>query len=78
MREIGSVYAGDGPKLMGGRYRGHGLRGTDHGGRDRPSIRYRVPPQGLHRSVDDDALCNLDSPGPGMWAKLADPIEGKN
>lgn len=39
MRGIGSVYAGDGPKPMGG-YRGHGLRGTDPGGRDRPSIQY--------------------------------------
>lgn len=27
---------------------------------------------------NDDALCNLDSSGPGMWAKLADLIEGKN
>lgn len=25
-----------------------------------------------------DALCDLDSSGPGMWAKPADPIEGKN
>lgn len=23
-------------------------------------------------------LCSLDSSGPGMWAKLADLIEGKN
>lgn len=27
---------------------------------------------------NDDAPCNLDSSGPGMWAKLADLIEGKN
>lgn len=27
---------------------------------------------------NDDALCNLDSSGLGMWAKLADLIEGKN
>lgn len=27
---------------------------------------------------NDDALCNLDGSGPGMWAKLADLIEGKN
>lgn len=27
---------------------------------------------------NDDALCNLDSSGPGMWQKLADLIEGKN
>lgn len=27
---------------------------------------------------NDDALCSLDSSGPGMWAKLADLIEGKN
>lgn len=27
---------------------------------------------------NDDALCNLDSSGPGMWAKLAGLIEGKN
>ena len=26
---------------------------------------------------NDDALCDLDSSGPGMWAKLADLIEGK-
>nr|UVN10836.1 MAG: hypothetical protein [Bacteriophage sp.] len=26
----------------------------------------------------DDALCNLDSSGPGTRAKLADLIEGKN
>lgn len=34
MQEIGSVYVGDGPKLMGG-YLGHDLRGTGPGGRDR-------------------------------------------
>lgn len=34
--------------------------------------------KGFTDRMDDDALCNLDSPGPGMWAKLADPIEGKN
>lgn len=35
MREIGSIYVGDGPKLMGAGYRGHDLRGTGHiqGGR---------------------------------------------
>lgn len=27
---------------------------------------------------NDDALCNLDISGPGMWQKLADLIEGKN
>ena len=27
---------------------------------------------------NDDALCDLDSSGPGMWQKLADLIEGKN
>lgn len=27
---------------------------------------------------NDDAPCDLDGPGPGMWRKLADPIEGKN
>ena len=27
---------------------------------------------------NDDALCDLDSSGPGTWAKLADLIEGKN
>ena len=27
---------------------------------------------------NDDALCSLDSSGPGMWAKLAGLIEGKN
>lgn len=26
----------------------------------------------------DDALCNLDSSGPGMWQRLANLIEGKN
>ena len=27
---------------------------------------------------NDDALCNLDSSGPGMWQRLADLIEGKS
>lgn len=27
---------------------------------------------------NDDALCDLDSSGPGMWKRLADLIEGKN
>lgn len=27
---------------------------------------------------NDDALCELDSSGPGTWQKLADLIEGKN
>ena len=27
---------------------------------------------------NDDALCDLDSSGPGTWARLADLIEGKN
>lgn len=27
---------------------------------------------------NDDALCNLDSSGPGMWQRLADLIEGKD
>lgn len=27
---------------------------------------------------NDDALCDLDSSGPGMWQRLADLIEGKN
>ena len=27
---------------------------------------------------NDDALCDLDSSGPGMWQKLADLIEGKS
>ena len=27
---------------------------------------------------NDDALCDLDSSGPGTWAKLADLIEGKD
>lgn len=27
---------------------------------------------------NDDALCDLDSSGPGMWQKLADLIEGKD
>ena len=27
---------------------------------------------------NDDALCSLDSSGPGMWQKPADPIEGKD
>lgn len=27
---------------------------------------------------NDDALCDLDSSGPGTWQKLADLIEGKN
>lgn len=26
---------------------------------------------------NDDAPCDLDSSGPGMWRKPADPIEGK-
>ena len=26
---------------------------------------------------NDDALCDLDSSGPGTWAKLADIIEGE-
>lgn len=25
-----------------------------------------------------DALCDLDSSGPGVWQRLADLIEGKN
>ena len=27
---------------------------------------------------NDDALCDLDSSGPGTWQKLADLIEGNN
>lgn len=27
---------------------------------------------------NDDALCDLDSSGPGMWQRLADLIEGKS
>ena len=27
---------------------------------------------------NDDALCDLDSSGPGTWQRLADLIEGKN
>ena len=27
---------------------------------------------------NDDALCDLDSSGPGTWAKLADLIEGED
>lgn len=27
---------------------------------------------------NDDALCDLDSSGPGTWQKLADLIEGKD
>lgn len=27
---------------------------------------------------NDDALCDLDSSGPGTWQKLADLIEGKS
>lgn len=27
---------------------------------------------------NDDALCDLDSSGPGTWKRLADLIEGKN
>lgn len=27
---------------------------------------------------NDDALCDLDSSGPGTWKKLADLIEGKS
>ena len=27
---------------------------------------------------NDDALCNLDSSGPGVWQRLADLIDGKD
>ena len=27
---------------------------------------------------NDDALCDIDSSGPGTWARLADLIEGKD
>ena len=27
---------------------------------------------------NDDALCDLDSSGPGTWQRFADLIEGKN
>lgn len=53
-----------------------------YGGR---SVRDRTV-AGCHRRImasralfgNDDAPCNLDGSGPGMWAKPADPIEGKN
>ena len=38
---------------------------------------YRCMSASMALFGNDDALCDLDSSGPGTWQKLADLIEGK-